>query len=1084
MSLLRVFLSLLFGFFVHHVCLAQLRYGNEWIVPSQSYAKISIVENGVYRVSYAELVNAGFALNIISPKNLQVFHHGREVAITVFGEADGRFDSTDFIEFYAEKNNGEQDSLVYYHTSRANPYQSLFSDETFYFLTVGQNSGKRVTVHPAIATTQVPEPYHLEQQITAYASQYSFNNSIGLLPPVQQSYFEEGEGWTGNYIVPDTIARFALAFKDRVKSTDVQPLLEFQLAGRSNVDHQLWYALGEGKPLDTVRIGAFSPKKLALSVPENAVQNEAFLLKTQTLKTGSYDWYSMTYVKLVYPQRFLLNGQRSKYFYLRPNANNQSVIQVPDWSTDYVMYSLTSRDNFAKIEGQNNQFVVPNTAAGRRLFVSNEVKKANGISVVTFPVLDPQAYTYLIATHNSLLESANQYAEYRSSAAGGNFKPLVIETQSLYDQFTFGERNPMAIRRFADFMLSGGSDKHLLLLGRGVSFPDVLKSSAAEDLVPTVGYPGSDALLTMGLAGLPDFVQAIPTGRLNVTTNQQVLNYLAKVKEVEQATPDEWQKRILHLNGGHGKGEISYLRSLVDQLRPVAEQPFMGAQVTTLSKRSIEEVEFVDISDQVNEGVSLISYTGHGSSNTLDFNFGYCSAPTSTIHNKGKYPLMFFNGCSINNLFYKYDPLSTDWLITPDKGALAVLAGSFWSYPSTTQEYAYTLYQKLFTDPASLSLTLGQIQQRVNLTLSPRSNDLTLRADMQQIILQGDPALHIFPLSKPDYSARSLFIQPQKIGTTIANNDSLTVNLIFSNVGRYVANQMVSVTLTKTYANGQLSTQRITVPVTTFRDTLLIPIKKELSLTKLSVVVDSDATIDELSEANNQLNLDLTDWSAIQANSIYPANALPDRVNPILSVGIDNKVIKNGDYVSANPVVQVGLIDDNILSMSQLTTIQAYLKSCDTCPFTALKPGTGSAVSPVSLLATYPLTNLAAGTYELLATGRDAAGNAAGQEYAITFKIAYATTPITWTIYPNPSQDWVQVNFTLVSETAPKSAKLVLMNTLGIPVDSQTLVPSVGENVVYLENFRLLSAGIYHATLQVFWEDGRQEVLTGKLVKR
>ena len=78
----------------------------------------------------------------------------------------------------------------------------------------------------------------------------------------------------------------------------------------------------------------------------------------------------------------------------------------------------------------------------------------------------------------------------------------------------------------------------------------------------------------------------------------------------------------------------------------------------------------------------------------------------------------------------------------------------------------------------------------------------------------------------------------------------------------------------------------------------------------------------------------------------------------------------------------------------------------------------------------------------------------------------------------------MQINFTLVGKSAPKSAKLVLVNSLGVPIETHTSAPSVGENVVYLDNFRQLPAGVYHATLQVVWEDGRQETKVGKLVKK
>ena len=1064
--------------------LAQFRYGNEWIVPSQTYAKINISATGIYRVSYTELVSAGFSVDAINPKNIQLFHLGRELTIEVAGEADGRFDKDDYIEFYAKKNTGEQDSLVYYQAKRANPYQSLFSDETFYFLTIGSSGGQRIVNQATKTLSQTPEKYHLEEQLTVYTDQYSFNNSIGLLPSVQQSYYEDGEGWTGKYIVPDTVATFAVKFKNRIKTNDVQAVFEFQLNGRSLSDHRIQYTLNDTKTTDTLLLGAFSTTKMTLLLTENLIKNETITLKTQNLKLSSYDWYSMTYLKVSYPQDFLLNGQTSKYFHLLPNATNESVVQINDLGTDYLVYDITNGYQFTKPSIQTDQFFVANTTSRRTLFVSNELKKVNSISVIKFPVFNPKDYTYLIITHASLLESANQYAAYRASVAGGNYKPLVIETKAIYEQFNFGERSPIAIRRFADFMLSGGKDKYLFLLGRGISFPDILKSAEADDLVPTFGYPGSDALLTMGIAGFDAFVQAIPTGRINVTANEQALNYLNKVKEFEHTVPDDWQKHILHLNGGHDKAEILYLKSLMEQLRPVAESQYMGAQVESLSKKTFEEVESVDISQQVNAGVSMISYAGHGSSNALDFNFGYCSPPTSNIHNKGKYPIMFFNGCSINNIFYKYDPLSTDWLITPDKGAIAVLAGSFWSYPTSTQQYVSNLYQKLFTDSLNINQTLGKIQQSVNQSLSSQSSDLTLRGDMQQIILQGDPALHIFPLYKPDYVARNLFIQSRKIGTPIANDDSLNVNLVFSNVGRYITNQTVSVELKKTYSINQVMSQRILINVQSVYDTIVFPIPKELSLKKIEITVDSDARIDELNETNNQLSIDLTDWQEIQKGSVFPVHALPDKLNPVLSVLVDNKAIKNGDYVSANPVVQVSLIDENQLPIENLANIQVYLKPCDSCSFVALAPQSGSAVSPESLMATYQLSNLSAGTYELLAMGRDAAGNASGNAYDITFRVTDSLASTRWNVYPNPSYDIVQINFTVIGNVAPKSSKLLIFNINGVQVDAYTLMPFVGENSFYWEKLRLLPVGMYYAILELTWGDGRRETVKGKIIKQ
>ena len=80
--------------------------GNEWIDYSQNYYSFKISENGIYRISYQDLIAANIPLATINPKTLQIFARGNEIPIYLKGENDGVFDATDFIEFYGQKNDG------------------------------------------------------------------------------------------------------------------------------------------------------------------------------------------------------------------------------------------------------------------------------------------------------------------------------------------------------------------------------------------------------------------------------------------------------------------------------------------------------------------------------------------------------------------------------------------------------------------------------------------------------------------------------------------------------------------------------------------------------------------------------------------------------------------------------------------------------------------------------------------------------------------------------------------------------------------------------------------------------------------
>ena len=95
-------LSVLFLFSLCLPAFAQ-PYGNEWINYSQSYYKVYIHENGVYRIDYNTLLSNGFPLGSVNPRNIQVFNKGIEQYIYIKRENANIFNPGDYIEFYAEK---------------------------------------------------------------------------------------------------------------------------------------------------------------------------------------------------------------------------------------------------------------------------------------------------------------------------------------------------------------------------------------------------------------------------------------------------------------------------------------------------------------------------------------------------------------------------------------------------------------------------------------------------------------------------------------------------------------------------------------------------------------------------------------------------------------------------------------------------------------------------------------------------------------------------------------------------------------------------------------------------------------------
>src|SRR3990172_5637457 len=122
-----------------NLCSAQ-PYGNEWIDYSVKYYKFTIAENGIYRIDYNALSAAVIAS--VDWRNFQVFGRGEELYLYVEDDGDKVPEPGEYLEFYAQKNDGWLDTRMYKDISgqpdpsaQANPNYSLFNDSSVYYLT-------------------------------------------------------------------------------------------------------------------------------------------------------------------------------------------------------------------------------------------------------------------------------------------------------------------------------------------------------------------------------------------------------------------------------------------------------------------------------------------------------------------------------------------------------------------------------------------------------------------------------------------------------------------------------------------------------------------------------------------------------------------------------------------------------------------------------------------------------------------------------------------------------------------------------------------------------------------------------------
>lgn len=866
-------------------------FGNEWIRPGQSYLKIRIAQNGVYRLSTTDLLQAGLPATL-DPAAIQLFRRGVEQAIWIQGEADRRLDPADYLEFWGEANDGQLDSLLY-QPSRAqpHPYYSAFTDTASYFLTWrldGQRGKRMATYQEANTSNLAPEPYHWAEELRlAHVGYYhGLVYPQGLNNGTLFSHYDFGEGWTGpelNQSSPNTQA-FRLNAYYR---TGPRPEVEWLVVGINATRHLVEFGAGQ-RLLGSVNFNFQANQRFRATLEPSDISPDGSLTLSTLSKGNSPDLYAVSYVRLRYPQRLALTGSNTT-FSLRPNASGTSYVEISNVPESALFYDLSDRNTpirlgYNWVAGQLRA-VIGQTQTPRSLYLDTEVLKPLSVQPVRFRTL-PSKANYLIVSDPSLRKTESSgdpvraYAAYRASKLGGGYDTLCLNVTELYDLFSYGDKHTLAIRRFADLMAQRAQAQFLFLIGQPFDPPlaRFAPQFYRQDVVPTGGYPASDWVMVMGINGLPAYVPGLAVGRLNTDTPQGVLNYLNKVKEHE-ATPMAglWHKNVLHLSGGQTPGELAAFRQYMDEFGQIAQAGQLPARVTSIAKRTDSPVEFLNVTEQINQGVGLITFFGHSGANIADVDIGLASNELLNYRNKGRYPAIVMNGCDAGWIFGGRNSFGRDWLTTPDKGAVLFLASTYLGFPGPLRSFSGELYRLMFDDPAFIAKPFGNVvvENIRRLVNDPNASfyETTLA---QQFAIQGDPAVAVFPATKPDFALdkSSLFLQAFGNEQLTATTDSFRLGIIVSNFGLRSV-QSLSVGLQRTLNDGRrIDLGQWSFPSVAYQDTLFVTIKN-MGLrgggnNGFEVSLDPNNQTDELNEQNNQASLSYV-FQGFAATPLFPA---------------------------------------------------------------------------------------------------------------------------------------------------------------------------------------------------------------------
>lgn len=884
---MRKLLTTLFLFSLPFLVRAQMLmgtdtlYGNEWIQYDQSYFKIPITEDGLYRLTSAQLESAGIPLNAVEGNQLRLYYLGQEIPVYVSNS--GNLSGNDYLLFWGKQNRGELDQYLFAdpEEEQLNPFYSLVTDTSHYFLTWNATAAASRYQTLDLDLSQAPAKeewvWRTERQVFSEKFMKNYARRSGIT--IYFSNYDVAEGY-GNRNINELLASGAT-------TQDFTIDLPYAYLSGPQAQLEARFGVGDGDHQQLVKVDGNtyfdrSYTGVAIKTPSFnfPLADDRAAISFEGLKDDR-DEQSISYIQVQYPS--LPNaGNQSVFFFEVDGGEAQKYVEINGFNATNgapVLYDLTHHLRIiCQYENGVVKALLPAHDAQRSLVLLEEEGAASVVPTIqphTFTDLLAQAADYLLLTSPLLrtpYESEDQvqaYADYRQSPAGGSYSPKIVEIQDIYDQFGYGlHRHPQSIRNFVHAAhRRWPSLKYVFLIGKGREYTALRSAEGLKDaidagtyFVPSFGFPASDNLM---LSNNSSSVAVVPVGRIAATTPQEISIYLNKVKTLEATVSNgqtieerAWMKNIIHLGGGGSSGEQVAIKNNLERMAGEIEGNLFGGKVTPFYKTStdpIQQSRSEQIFNRINEGTAVITFFGHSSPGTFDFNIDN----PDNYENFGKFPLILSLGCYSGNFFTSSRGIGERFTFYEDKASVAFGASRGVGFISTLGGFADRFYEKMGGEKYGAGI--GDIVSATRRSLDHLTG-LEIKTVVQQFSMMGDPAIRLHPSPGPDYvvDRSSVSFSPKVISI---QEDSFQLQFDVLNLGQFIQDS-ITVVIRQKRPNGEedkVKSLRIATPAysSTHQVNLSTIGKSAIGLNTFFIEVDANDEVDELPAPAGEINNDL-----------------------------------------------------------------------------------------------------------------------------------------------------------------------------------------------------------------------------------
>lgn len=608
-----------------------------WTPPDPGW-RVKVRQDAFYALTYTDLLQAGLDVDNLDPRTLQLFHLGSEVAITVEGEQDSRFDPGDRIIFYGQA------------------IKDKYTQDNVYWLTYGQQNGLR-NLSRDVSPSEATKPGHYTEYLSLEQNHY-------YVPFLSGSDDLERYLWDYAFVPavkPTWTYQFSLA-----DPVDGAGQFEMLLAGYSshasvNPDHHAIITLN-GNQLGNLTWDGLNWKTLALALPAGyLLPGVNTITMSLPLDTGApFDIVYLDWVKLTFASHFMATANKLVFTYDTPGTWQ---FQVDGFSSmDLVGYDVS--DPYAVVSLQN--FMVQPDDLLYSLVFEDELAGAATYHITASSAYLPvwaieadipstlrstlNAADHITISHAAFLGEAAVLTAFRASQG---LRAKLVDVQDIYDEFGYGLNGAAPIRDFLAYAYAnwaGEAPSYVVLVGDGHYDPKNYYGFGRQSFLPPylvvadAGFGETAAdnryVSFIGEDTLPDMM----LGRLAVNTPAEAKNFIDKIIAYEQSPVDQdWLRQVMVVSDNNDAAGtfIGSSQALISCCLPSAYQPeriFLGVTHSTATARTA-------VRSGISTGRFLVNYIGHAANSQWADEALIKNGDLPLLSNTGRYPVVLAMTC-------------------------------------------------------------------------------------------------------------------------------------------------------------------------------------------------------------------------------------------------------------------------------------------------------------------------------------------------------------------------------------------------------------------------------------------------------